>query len=167
MEGSTLDITRSDVIMRGIDVQTLWKFAYGYEKWSGRMDKKQMLKSFKYIINNDPDGYFLMHTRSKVGAMASDRESLVEMNLQNLDGGKSVFLVCQSVERDDIPHADDAVRMMYYKSIVWTQEGPDARMTQFENMDLRGYFPASLMNMIISQYTVDSINGMYEVLQEI
>ena len=40
-------------------------------------------------------------------------------------------------------------------------------MTQFENMDLRGYFPASLMNMIISQYTVDSLQGFYEVLQEI
>jgi len=81
MEGSTLDITRSDVIMRGVNVQSMKKFAYGYEKWSARVDKKNMLKSFKYIKNNDPEGYFLFHTRSKVGAMASDRESLVEMKM--------------------------------------------------------------------------------------
>ena len=75
-----------------------------------------MIKSFKYIKNNDPEGYFLFHTRSKVGAMASDRESVVEMKIQELDAGKQLFFVCQSVEHDDYPHADDAVRMMYYKS---------------------------------------------------
>ena len=75
-----------------------------------------MIKSFKYIKNNDPEGYFLFHTRSKVGAMASDRESVVEMKMQDIDDGKSLFFVCQSVEHDDYPHAEDAVRMMYYKA---------------------------------------------------
>ena len=40
--------------------------------------------------------------------------------------------------------------MMYYKSDMYTQEGNDIRLVQFENMDMRGYFPSSMMNMIIS-----------------
>ena len=163
MEGSSLDITRCDGVMRGITLKSVKKFCRDYEKYSARVDKKNLMKSFTYIKNNDPEDHFLFHTRSKISAMATDRESVVEMDLKDLDDG-SLFQLCQSVEHDDFPHVDDAVRMMYYKSMVWTQDGPDVRFTQFENMDLRGYFPASLMNMIISQYTVDSIQGFYEVL---
>lgn len=109
----------------------------------------------------------MFHSRSKVGAMASDREIVAEMRVQEIDDGNSLFFVSQSVDRDDSPEHDDAVRMMYYRSNMDTQEGPDLRIVQFENMDLRGYFPSSMMNMIISQYTADSLKGFYEVLQEI
>ena len=153
--------------LRGVNVSDMRQFAFNYEKYAHQIDKKSMMKSFKYIVNNDPEGYFLFHTRSKVGAMASDRTSLVEMRIQDVEAGKSLFLGCQSVDRDDYPHEDDAVRMMYYKTQIYTQEGPDLKLTQFESVDLRGYFPASLMNMIISQYTVDSLTGFYEVLSEI
>jgi len=122
---------------------------------------------FKYVVQNDPEGHFVFHTRYKIGAMAADRESLCDMVLQEIDDGKSLFFVCQSVERDDIPHNPDCVRMMYYKSMMMTQEGPDMRITQFENMDMRGYFPTSLMNMIISQNTSDMLKGFQEVLLEI
>ena len=167
MEGSTLDITRSDVLMRNISVSSMRKFAKNYEKYSARIDKKNMVNWFKWVVNNDPEDYYLFHSSSKVGAMASNREIVAEMRIQDVDDGKSLFFVCQSVERDDIPEHDGAVRMMYYKSIMYTQEGPDMRIVQFENMDLRGYFPSSMMNMIISQYTADSLKGFYEVLQEI
>ena len=145
----------------------MWKFAEDYEKHAHRMDKKNMLKSFKWIVNNDPKGYFLFTSRSRIGAMASDRDSVVEMKIQEVDGGKSLFFLCQSVERDDFPELDDCVRMKYYKAQMFTQEGPDMRVTTFENVDLRGYFPSSLMNMIMSTYTVDSLRGFYEVIKEI
>lgn len=167
MEGSTLDITRSDVLMRNVSLSSMRKFAKDYEKYSARVDKKNMVRWFKWVVNNDPEGYSVFHSRSKVGAMASDREIVAEMRVQEVDGGNSLFFLCQSVDRDDIPEHDGAVRMMYYKSNMDTQEGADVRIVQFESMDLRGYFPASMMNMIISQYTADSLRGFYEVLQEI
>ena len=34
MEGSTLDITKSEVIMRGVNVESMKKLAYNYEKYT-------------------------------------------------------------------------------------------------------------------------------------
>jgi len=40
MEGSTIDITRSDVLMRNVSLSSMRKFIKDYEKYSARLDKK-------------------------------------------------------------------------------------------------------------------------------
>jgi len=89
------------------------------------------------------------------------------MTINEVDGGKSLFQVLKPTELADYPPHDDYVRMVYFKSCTYTQEGPDVRITQFENFDLRGYFPAKLLNMIASQHAKDFCVSFYEILQEI
>jgi len=55
------------------------------------MDKKNNLKFFKWVINNDPEGHFIMYSRSKIGAMTSDRDNLGDMTLNEVDGGNALF----------------------------------------------------------------------------
>ena len=82
LEGSAIDITKTEAIMKGVNLDSVRKLSYNYEKYAFRVDKKNTLKSFKYIIKNDPKGYFLMQSHSKMGAMASDRELLCEIKLE-------------------------------------------------------------------------------------
>jgi len=167
MEGSTLDLTRADCVMRGVTLANLKTFFGKYDTYAFRMDKRNNLKHFKWVVNNEPEGNWVMYSRSKIGAMTSDRDNLVQMTINDVDGGKALFQVLQPTELADYPPHDDYVRMVYFKSALYTQEGPDVRVVQFENFDLRGYFPAKLLNMIASQHAKDALMSIYEIVQEI
>lgn len=53
-------------------------------------------------------------SRSKFGPMASDRESLVQMDTIKVEEKK--YLICaRSIEMDQYPQADDVVRLQYFR----------------------------------------------------
>ena len=61
MEGSTIDLTRSDCLMRGVTLASFKKFVYNYGTYAKRVDKKDKMKDFKYLVNNDPEGHFMFY----------------------------------------------------------------------------------------------------------
>lgn len=87
-----------------------------------------------------------------MGPFATDREVVVQTSLYEQPDNKILY-VTKSIERDDIPHIADAVRMEFYKAtLLWSENG-DLHMTEFTNMNLKGYFPIRLMNMVMASQT--------------
>jgi len=104
---------------------------------------------FKWIVNNPEKGEFVMQFRQKIGFMASDRMATVAMYLHKMDDGTVLYLM-QSVEREDAPMDKGCVPMHYFKACHYIEADGALHATTFEQVDLGGYFPSSLLNMVIS-----------------
>ena len=81
MEGKSINLTRSSIMMRGVKIETWKNFINNYDKHIKELDKKNKIKEFKWIENKPDEGYWLMYTISALGSLASDRENLIEMTL--------------------------------------------------------------------------------------
>ena len=92
----------------------------------------------------------------KMGPMISDRESLIHSEIKELAPGKWL-VISNAIERDDIPPAPDAVRMEFFKATQYEQVGNDLHFLEFQQMDMKGYFPKSLMNKVMSSICLDHI----------
>ena len=88
-------------------------------------------------------------SRSKFGPMASDRESLVQSDYIKLED-KKYLLVARSIEHEKYPVDPKVVRLEYFRCQEVKEVDGDLFTTGFSNIDFKGYFPASLMNMILS-----------------
>jgi len=149
MEGKSINLTRSNIIMRNIKIQTWKNFINNYDKHIKDMDKKNKIVEFKWLENKPEEGYWLMYSVSKMGSLASDRENLIEMTLHELDEKKFIY-ISKTVERDDVPVKAGCVRMEIFKATHVEQVGEDIELTEFSNFDLKGYFPSSLFNMVMA-----------------
>jgi len=92
----------------------------------------------------------IMLSKSGFGPMASDRESLVKADFNVLDD-KTILLVAKSIELPEYPISPDVVRLEYFRCQMVREIDGDLHTTGFSNIDFKGYFPASLMNMILSK----------------
>lgn len=102
--------------------------------------------------------------------MASDRDILFEStNYEQPDGpnGKIWLTVTKSVERPDTPHAQGVVRMYNYIASRYEQIGNNVRVTEFRQMDLKGYFPTSMMNKIGSKAALDSVKALHTTMKKV
>lgn len=55
----------------------------------------------------------------------------------------------RSIEHPECPVSDDAVRVQVFKASLVKNEAGNLRLVEFQNMDVGGYIPASLMNMVM------------------
>ena len=53
----------------------------------------------------------------------------------------------RSIEHPECPANDDAVRVHVFKASLVRNEGGNLRLVEYQNMDIGGYIPASVMNM--------------------
>lgn len=54
--------------------------------------------------------------------------------------------------------------MYNYTAARYEQIGDDVRVTEFRQMDLKGYFPTSMMNKICSAAALDSVKSLYKTM---
>ena len=64
---------------------------------------------------------------------------------------KKYLLVARSIELEKYPVDPKVVRLEYFRCQEVKEVDGDLYTTGFSNIDFKGYFPASLMNMIMSQ----------------
>ena len=105
-----------------------------------------------------------------MGMMASDRDLLIEStNFEQPDGpnGKIWLTVTKSVERPDTPDVQGCVRMYNYTAARYEQIGNNVRVTEFRQMDLKGYFPTSMMNKICSTAALDSVKALHLTMKKV
>lgn len=57
--------------------------------------------------------------------------------------------------------------MYSYTASRFEQIGSDVRVTEFRQMDLKGYFPTSMMNKICSTAALDSTKSLYLTMQKV
>jgi hypothetical protein len=106
------------------------------------------------------------HSRSKIGMVISARESLVQSDYVKVSP-KCAYLFARSIERDDIPITSEYVRTQYFRAQkVWEENG-DLYTTGFSSIDFGGYFPAVLMNMILSKMISQGKVKNYKKLKSI
>lgn len=60
-----------------------------------------------------------------------------------------MLVTAENVEHDDYPEQPGVVRMQMFKAVKVEQVGNDVELTDFSSMDMKGYFPMRLMNMMI------------------
>lgn len=138
--------------MRNVSTELIQEFEKDYlTKHGARFDKHKAIKEMKVLEYNQETRDVLMYQRFKMGALCNDREMLMRIKTYPVGEGKSLKIVYTATDRTDIEVAKDCVRAHIYDATFTEQVGNDVHMVKFQNMDLAGYFPPSLMNMILSQ----------------
>lgn len=148
--GRGIKMCRNDTVMRGITIGAWLEFSKNFLKYM--KDDPEFSKSTVFnneIVMSEDRMHGVLYSKSKFGPMASDRESLIKQDFFKLDA-KKFLLVARSTQHKDYPESSDCVRMEYFRVQMVHEEGGDLYTTGFSNIDFKGYFPTSLMNMILS-----------------
>ena len=90
------------------------------------------------------------------------REQLIKRTIHRLDDGKVIHML-QSVLDDEVPIKPKVVRAQIYKCQLIEQVGDDLSIVDIASLDLKGNFPARMMNMIISKMMT---KGIKEITDE-
>ena len=119
------------------------------------------------IIEEDADRkHAIYFSRSKFGPMATDRESLVQSDFIQISE-KKYLLVARSILMDAYPITNDSVRLEYFRCQMVEEKDGDLHTTGYSNVDFKGYFPSSLMNMIISGMISGGKKNSYKTYRDI
>lgn len=140
-------MTRMDVEMRGIS--NVYHGVVEYFMHPPE-EKKTMIKEMR-LVERISDDDVILYWRFKLPLM-SDRDNICMIKRQILPDGTD-YGMCTTIERDDIPPVDGVVRMLQSMH-VWIRPSPTdpevTLYTEFDNLDMKGYFPARLMNMALA-----------------
>ena len=113
--------------------------------------------------------YRYYYLRVKIGKFVSDREVVIRKLDTWLDDGSLLY----SIESVDLPEEQprkDYVRMEMFKTVLVKQdpESPDDLLvTEYSNMDMKGYFPPRIMNMMTGAILSKGYAKLRKVLIEI
>ena len=110
-------------------------------------------KTLEKMDNGDVIIYF------RIGMpMMSDRDNVLHSSMKEIDGG--TFLNMRTVDHPAAPQVAKVVRMYNHILTYLKQEGDNVTMLDFEYLNLKGYLPASLMNMAIASETAKEFKNM-------
>lgn len=104
----------------------------------------------KILKENGPDEKYI-YVRVKMGGFISDRDNIVRKSLKHFDDG-STLMTIESVYDQNVPEKNGVIRIDVFKTVKLRQdpEKPeDLLLTDYSTMDLKGYFPPRLMNMMM------------------
>ena len=96
--------------------------------------------------------------RMKMTGM-SERDCVVTFEKFDLDDGRSVFIT-KSIEHPDYPPSGKVIRLELYTASHAYQDGDDVKMLEFSYFDMKGWFPARLMNMMIGSMASAQLKDM-------
>ena len=176
IEGHVLNIVKSEALLQDVSMDALmevgkelekyWKYWDIHNKWA----EWRMIEKIPWKDGQEGFEEQTQYIRFKMGMMASDRDLLISSkNFIQPDGpnGKIWLTVTKSVDRGDTPELDGVVRMYNYTAARYEQIGNDVRVTEFRQMDLKGYFPTAMMNKICSTAALDSVKSLYQTMKKV
>lgn len=76
-------------------------------------------------------------------------------------------MVIESTDYEGVPEIPGVVRIQMFKAVKIEQVGDDIVLTDFSNMDMKGYFPMRLMNMMVATRMPEMIKTTRKALNEI
>ena len=124
-------------------------------------------ESFKErkVLVDTPDEK-IIYSRMSMGKFMSDRDQVIrKMNTPQPDG--SILVTVENVEHPDAPEVPGVVRMQMFKAVKVEQVGEDIHLTDFSSMDMKGYFPMRLMNMMIGSMMPKMLKNQRKKLDEL
>jgi hypothetical protein len=150
VEGKTLNVARCQSVTKNVKFETFYEVIKNYEKYQKLYDTHNSQVDFKMIqplkIENGVYSQEIW-SRSKMGAMCSDREALFRIEMREVAPGKWIS-IAGTFEKPEVPCDPNCVRMQYFKVSQIEQVGNDLHAIEFQSMDLQGYFPKALMNKL-------------------
>lgn len=121
----------------------------------------KMFKEFRDIEKLN-DGSIIKYIR--VGMpMMSDRDNVLFVSQMKVDDG--VLLTLRTVEHPAMPPIPKVVRMYNHIVCFCKQSGNNVIMLDFEYANLKGYLPASLLNMAVASETAKQFATMMKHIQ--
>ena len=103
------------------------------------------------------DGSEVKYWRMKI-PMMSDRDVVSQQWVVEKEGGK--FLMLKSVEHKDAPLVKGVVRMQFNAVALLHQVGDNVKQLEFEHYDMKGYMPASLLNMVVAGESIEFLTKL-------
>ena len=158
MKGGGVDLVRIDAKMRNIEKDAIMKYWMNPPK-----DKASMIKECR-TVQEFENGDVIVYFRFKVPLM-NDRDNVCFIHQETAPeelGGD--FIQCTTVEHDDCPEVQGVVRM-YQTVSGWIRPDPNdsqiIHYTELDNFDMKGNFPARLMNMMIASESKKEFGNLY------
>ena len=151
------DLVRTDAEMEGVSVEDLINFITDPSK---TMDMKMMKES--YLVEQVSPTEKIIYIRFKVPLM-SERDNVLRVQRYDNDDG-SVFVQLSSTQRDDVPERPGVVRIFAQINVLARKcsENPKVvKYTEISYLDLKGYMPAMLQNMVIASEQSKEIENLY------
>ena len=115
-----------------------------------------MLKEYRDIEKFD-NGDCIKYMRVSMPLM-TDRDNVMSLSTREMEGGW--FLNMKTVEHPAMPPQKKIIRMFNHVNAFFKQEGDNVTMVDFEYANMKGYLPASLMNMAIASETAKEYKNM-------
>ena len=164
--GRNVNMFKNATIFRGISIGAWLEFSINFMEYM--KDDPQFSKNKPAdIVEQDADKkHTIYHNLTPMGALASLREILVQSDFIQLEE-KKYLLVARSIEMDQFPKKDDVVRIEYFRCQTVEEKDGDLHTLGFSNIDFGGYFPSSLMNMIISGMISGGKKNSYNMYKKI
>mmetsp|Transcript_11011 Transcript_11011/g.16702 ORF Transcript_11011/g.16702 Transcript_11011/m.16702 type:complete len:244 (-) Transcript_11011:15-746(-) len=157
MEGSKINMTRGEYTLKNLRIEAFREFMKNIEQ---ETMKNKQIKEFKVIERFEDGTPKIMYSRAKM-PMMTDRDNLIELGKTQLPDGSYLF-TNKSIDRDDYPPRKGCIRMDFFKCTMLKQVGPDLSLIEFQYFDMKGYFPARLINMMMSAAVMTGLKSFYE-----
>ena len=77
----------------------------------------------------------------------STRETVVSFERHDLKDTRTVFIM-KSIDHPEFPRKKKPIRMDMYGASHCYQDGKDLKFLEFSYLDMKGWFPAKLMNVL-------------------
>ena len=112
------------------------------------------------ITAKTDDGYPAeIYAVMKMPMFISNRDIHIKFSKTDLGNGRFLFS-STSINKPDWPSPKGTLRMSIAAYSFVENVGNDLHLVEFANADMKGYIPASLLNMVIGSVTAKEYNDM-------
>ena len=120
----------------------------------------KFLKEYRDLEKFD-DGSCIKYMRISM-PMMSDRDNVLQVTTKKMDDG--TLLTMRTVEHPAMPEVKKVIRMYNHLVLMVKPKGNNTIMYDFEYANMKGYLPASLMNMALASETAKEFKNMMNIL---
>ena len=168
VEGRNVNLFKNSTVFRKVTIGAWLEFSTNFNEYmkDDPQFAKQNANPPTIVEKSEDKKHAIYFNKAKFGPMASDREILVQSDFIQLSDTK-YLLVARSILMDAYPLNDTYVRMEYFRCQTVEEKDGDLHTIGFSNIDFGGYFPSSLMNMIISGMISGGKKNSYKMYRSI
>lgn len=155
MDGAP-NMIRSEIIMRNATIEAFEQLIANFENES---HSDTNIKEYKVLENKDNGRLKVIKTRSYI-PMMMDRVNIVLATMKKMPNGQTL-IIQRTMDHPDFDSTEDMVRMDVFKATLLTQDKHDLHIIEFSQVNMGGYFPARLLNMVMSVSVHKFVKSFY------
>ena len=160
--GYSVNWTRSDLTFVDCKIEA-WRALL--QDIEGMAKENPKLVEFN-ILEKHPSGLpKLIYERIAMGMMFSERELVIKFEEVTSTDGSMTFTV-SSIDHPDYPEDGKRVRMKIFKRSRIRPDGPNMKLEEVLNMNMGGYVPSSILNMMIGSLYGAGLDKMVPKIKE-